>query len=119
MIIKINFSGDFSFRWAEEDLENLDNETIIVPNNYISIKYNYGIQETIIINYGTENNGFTKRDLAEIIWKEYQNFQQKKMLMDDLYYDINNLFIENIFIEINKNGSKNFTIVPQIAHYKE
>ena len=82
------------------------------------IEYDYGLEHKIRIQYKSGYNGFTKKDLAEIIWKEYERFQYDGTLMDDFYYNIDNLSLMNVTAE--KNRASNIIILkPQIYHYNE
>lgn len=119
IIIIVRFGRGFDFAQGEDALETLDDETLIVHKKRIWIEYSYGLEQKMEIQYGSNENGFTKRDLAEIVWKEYQRFQEEDILIDNFYYNINNLSLSNITFE-KKNENLDWIILkPNIFHYGE
>ena len=123
MRIHINFDNTFDFAEDEYGLEKINKDEVIMESERITIQYDYGLEEQIKITYGLyeEKNGFTKRDLAEIILKEYERFQAEDKMLESLYYDINNFSLIGIIIEINnENDDRNrIFIKPKIFNYNE
>lgn len=65
--------------------ETCDSDEIVIPKTKATITYEYPLKEPITISYTLTNdnsNGFTRREVANIILQQYREFYDKNLFAD-------------------------------------